>query len=722
MSTSVMEPPPPTPEQLAAWAEAEAAAERELAAADAAAAVAAAAAAAAPPPAVPVVAARRGVPAPLLFALPVFLAVAAGVASAVFVPRKAKPKEDAHAETHAAAPVPPSAGDIEAINVLIRAGAYGEALSHCKADPDLPPDARRTLAYREAVCQEALGRLKDASAAYKKAEHAEGNQAAWARAVLGQARCAAAADDVDKAQGLLDRVVLRSGHPDCAGTHVFEECLFMRARLDALRAGPVRATDPFDAEAVAWPSLAGAIDKYFEWLAPDTAPASNSSPSGPNAIEVRRAPGVSGGFEVTAHCAERPIGDAVAALAAAAGLRLQTDPAFAPGLAKDVVALDVDGIALGDVVGALVRRADAGWKIDGGALVVGPGPTVPGDRAALVRAFARALVAAPKHPRAVATQLWLPNLEFVAGRTREAAKEYQHVLDTQPEVSEVPLAVYNLGLAELRTGALLSARSRFVDLVDRAPRTKWAEYGWWWAGRTHLDAGDPAAAKRAFESAQSGRTQEVRSAAAIGICACDLSEGKDESAKALLAETRGAAREEHMLLRTALEALIRYRAAPTESRRKMLLDALREASDGRGLGPGGTYLVGRVYGDLKMSEKMVALFDAATDSIRGPLAVRMTFEAAEWYDLIDRRDAARPRYLAVAAADPKGLGPKAELKLAALALRAGNPDECIRRCRAVADAPGVERSDALALMGRGYEARRNYRQAAECFGGRVPVE
>ena len=177
-----------------------------------------------------------------------------------------------------------------------------------------------------------------------------------------------------------------------------------------------------------------------------------------------------------------------------------------------------------------------------------------------------------------------------------------------------------------------------------------------------------------------------------------------------------------MALKTALETLLRYRAMPTPGRKKLVLDALREASDGRSLGPGGTYLIGRVYRDLGMPEKTAAMFDAATDTIRGPLAVRMTFEAAEWYDLIDRREAARPRYLAVAATDPKGLGPKAVLKLAGIALRAGHADECIRRCRAIADRPGVDRSEVLALMGRGYEARRNYRQAAECFAGHVPTD
>jgi hypothetical protein len=100
----------------------------------------------------------------------------------------------------------------------------------------------------------------------------------------------------------------------------------------------------------------------------------------------------------------------------------------------------------------------------------------------------------------------------------------------------------------------------------------------------------------------------------------------------------------------------------------------------------------------------------------------MTFDTATWYDLLDEFEPARQRYLAVAATDPKGLGAQAELKLAGMALRQGDPAECLRRCWAVLDRPGVDRADVLSLMGRGYEQQRNYRLAAECFAGRVPTE
>jgi hypothetical protein len=76
--------------------------------------------------------------------------------------------------------------------------------------------------------------------------------------------------------------------------------------------------------------------------------------------------------------------------------------------------------------------------------------------------------------------------------------------------------------------------------------------------------------------------------------------------------------------------------------------------------------------------------------------------------------------LAVAALDPKGLGPRAELRLADLELRAGRAAECVKRCRALATRAGAPRADVLALMGKAYEVQKNYRAAAECYGGRVP--
>jgi hypothetical protein len=208
----------------------------------------------------------------------------------------------------------------------------------------------------------------------------------------------------------------------------------------------------------------------------------------------------------------------------------------------------------------------------------------------------------------------------------------------------------------------------------------------------------------------------------MGTCAAELLAGTEEQARAALEAHRCSSRPEHAALWSALDALVRYRAAPTSGRREELLAALSDSGDAAALGPGGTFLAGRVYRDLGLVERTAALFDAASLTTRGPLAQRMTFDVAEWYDLLDRADAARQRYLAVAATDPKGLGPKAELRLAELALRERKVDECLRRCRALLGRAEAERAAVLAVMGRGYELKRNYSAAADCFAGRVPAE
>lgn len=647
----------------------------------------------------------------------IFLALCAAgpIASAAYFWLRPKPAEEAEKPTEPAQVVealPP-----DAVDALIRAGAFPEALTACRrSEPKLTPAQTRARKYREAVCCEALGRLKEADELYHKAEPPDGDRGAWARAVLGRARCALAADDLATAEKFVNQVTLRSGHPDCAGTHVTEECAFLRARLLAAKLGPVRALDPFDPDAVAWPGLGGSFDLYFEWLPPDTRPSTSAGlPNGPSVFEVRRG---ESGFEVTAHAAERPLSDTLRAVSDAAGLKLQITPEALAALAKESHAVDVAALPLPELLAALLGSAGFEAKLSDDAITVAAhGPPTPEAVGAVMR---RALT--DGHPRADAMKVWLANFDAAAGRVHDAAKRYQELLDAKQPPAEAPHAAYNVGLLELKAGALASARSRFIDLIDRAPRTKWADYGWWWAGRINLDAGDTGAARKALRTAADGKTREIASAVAIAGCATALLDGDDAEAKAALEGTRVSPREAHMTLGTALEALLRHRAAPSDSRKETLLTALRECGDARALGPAGAYLAGRTYRDLGLPDRMAALYDRAADGARGPLAVRMTFDAATWYDLSERADQARQRYRVIAATDPKGFGPQAELRLAAMSLRTGAADDCIRRCRALLDRTGADRSEVLMLLGRGYEANRNHRAAADCFGGRVPAE
>ena len=140
------------------------------------------------------------------------------------------------------------------------------------------------------------------------------------------------------------------------------------------------------------------------------------------------------------------------------------------------------------------------------------------------------------------------------------------------------------------------------------------------------------------------------------------------------------------------------------------------------MGASGYLLAGQVYRELGRYDRAAGLYDAAAELVRGPLAIRMTFEAAERYDQLDLRAEARQRYVLVTTFDSGEWAHRAQLRLADLAARDRRGSECVRRCRELIGRDGVERDEVLTIMGRGYELLKMHRAAADCFAGRLPEE
>ncbi len=606
------------------------------------------------------------------------------------------------------------------IDTLIRAGCYADALAACREAPRNTFGADECpLAYREALCLEGLRKWKDADAAFKKAE-TDANAGASARALLGRARCAVAQNSFPAAGAFVDRVLLRTGHPECKGTNVYAEALSMRAQLAVLAAGAAPALDPFDADALAWPSLRVSADRYLDWL-PTDVPTVNPVPHAGRDIEIHRNAESHGLPEVTARLSARSALDMLRTIATAADMEVRVENDLAALLAATVGPVEVERLPFGELLSSLTDRAGIAWEIRSGTLRLTHASRAA-EPDALADALRRVLALAPEHPAAGATRVTLANLDAHAGRIRSAARGYKQVIETGSSAPEMTHAAYNLGLLELKEGDRGGSRARFLEVIDRAPGTRWADLGWCWVARTHLDGGDTASARSAYRTALNGKTKEAMSAAALGMCTCDLLENSDESALALLRETRFSTRESHAMLATFYEALLRYRSAPTESRRELLLTAIEYANDGRAIGPAGVYFIGQVYAELGLTQQMSDLYDTATDSARGPFVLRMTFAAAEQYDSLDKRKQARTRYAALAAADPDEVGARAELRLAAIDARDGNGAEAVRRCRALMYRADIERAAVLAVMGHGYELQKKFGHAAECFAGRVPLK
>ncbi len=616
--------------------------------------------------------------------------------------------------------------DAEKIDLAIRVGRYAVALDRLRSAPrEAFGIDERALVYREGLCLEGLEQWKEALEAYKKVTGPSFNGTLWACGTLGQARTAARLGDFAKATALLDQVVLQSGHPSCRKGNVLAECLYFRARLMMRPLGPHRTPDPLDDHVLAWPSLEATPDRIFSWL-PPPAPGVSPDPQPrdePRSVRIFRSRWVPNHPEISAFLPETALVDVFDAIGNAAELRVRVSPAATPRLAiAEPVTLDLDRAPLDEVLTALMGSTGLECRIDNEILMVDLAtPHSPPSQRAMVENALRQVVAAG-HPDVLPARIALANLAFEDNRRGEAGTQYQQLLEDSPHSPETVYAAHNLGLVELLRGNLDHARAQFLDVVDRQPDTHWADLGWWWVARAHLDAGDPKAARKPLQTVRQSRSKEMMSAATLGACLCDFLEGDEEAAATTLRQSRFIHRENYLSTVGWFQALLRYRHAPSTGRAQELTTALRAGKDGLPLGSAGAFLAGQAYREAGQQESMVGLYTTTAFSARGQLAIRMNFDAAEYLHRLDRRDPARQRYLAVAMADPDGLGPQAELRLAEIAARSGQGVECLRRCRRAAGHPGVAERDLLPVMGRGFELIGNSRLAAECFAGRIPAE
>ena len=633
-------------------------------------------------------------------------------------PKAPAPHGDEH---HATEPPPPThdhppahnhkpVSHRERIDVAVHAGRFADALELLRHGPaDHLGMDERAVTYREGVCLEGLGRWAEAVAAYAKA--ADPAAPGWPE--LGRARCLLAVGDRATARELLNRVSLVSG----SDGHILGECLHLRARLDLAADGPRSVPDPLDDAALARPTTTNRGEHTLAHL-PDHPP-SPEADHRPEGVTVHRSFWYQDFPGVTAVLRDRPAVTFFDGLRAG-GLTVTIDPAVTDRLTA-AVTLDVERVLVAEVLSALGDSLGFGWWLDGDSLVVGP--VDPDARhARLPHTLRRAVAVAPDHPHADAARVALGNLHAEAGRWRPAADEYRRFLETRPYASEGVHAAYNLGLCELKNGNLPAARSRFLDVIDRGPKSHWAGLGRWWVARTHLDVGDTAAARKPLRAAFDVGAKDVRSAAALGLVAADLLDGDEDAARSFLRTFRFDTNDAHAATAGWFGALLRHRVAPSDGRAAVVLDLLAEGHDGRPLGPLGVYLAGRAYREAGRPEAMAALYDRTAETARGPFGVRMTFEAGEYLWELDRLGPARQRFLAVAALDPSGLGLTAELRLAEADGRAGDGAGCVRRCRRLLARPGADPAEVLPVMARGFELEGRYRAAADCLAGRVPGE
>ena len=616
----------------------------------------------------------------------------------------------------------PGHAEFTRIDELLVYGRYTAALEACREQLEPGGDKQTpALVCRTALCLQGLGRWDEAAAEYARVRHAASVEAVVA--AIGRVRCAIEAKDFEAATRHLSELVLVSGAPAFQEHKALEEAVYLRAFLAVARLRTPPAPDPFDATTAAWPPFDEPLERLLKWLAPVAEKKDAPEPGQPadQPLQVdRAAPGV----EAQLVSARQAKGDAlrlVQDLARQAGLGLHVSAEAEARLSAYRTAVVVDELPVPELLDALAEPNGVAWRIRGTSLEleVPEGPSPRTARAQEV--LRRAIAAYPEHLFGPTAAVTLGNLALRERAFREAARWYRRVLVDFPHSPATRDAAFNLGLTLYSVGEFAAAGPQFREAIDRSDDPVRAALGWWWLGRSHLDAAEPAPALQAFRKALALRSGEVRGAAVVGTAAAHLILGDDRAAAATLEDYRSFLRGASVwVVADFLDALGRFRSGGHQSAGRDLLSALPPFADGRAFGLAGIYLAGQAYRELGQDDRMIALYEAAAEHAKGVLAVRMTLAVAEYLDELGEVGPARQRYLAVAAAGPGEPGAIARFRLAGLALRAGSPDDCLALCRTVIDSAGVDRRELLRLMGRAYERKQQPLLAAQCFAGTFP--
>jgi tetratricopeptide (TPR) repeat protein len=211
----------------------------------------------------------------------------------------------------------------------------------------------------------------------------------------------------------------------------------------------------------------------------------------------------------------------------------------------------------------------------------------------------------------------------------------------------------------------------------------------------------------------------------VSLGLAHLLEDNPRAANAVLLENREHLRNARFAPPAALVgAYARYSmVAERKQRERQAADLLAAILATRGdtvLGVAGQWLAGMAYADLGMPEQMAEVLERALPLARRQLAGEMSFALANYWYNTGQRAKANLLYDSLAGTKTP-LAAKAKLRLAEAALEDNNPDDCLQRCHAIlSDDPPADATVVLTLMGKAFERKGNFRQAADCFAGRIP--
>jgi len=624
------------------------------------------------------------------------------------------------------------ADDLARAETMLRQARYEEALAIYQgakgnAESSLAAPAR----YRAALCLEGLGHWEQSLSAYQSLGGQNADSLTAAAAQLGQARLYLRLQRSPEAKALLWDLLLKTSSPALREQPLVDDVHYLLALAlskDALpsRKGPAEYDELASFQPEDW-----TIERFLEWL---TLPNDAKLPAAaPERLELQRLGRRPEDVLVSVTTRQAALAEFIERLATESNLHTEWSARARQQVASRSVTLAVERLPLSDLMQALVERFGLGWRLEKGTVCLfaedesAPATLAKSRLLVARRRLREAVLAHPNHPLAAMAYLQLGNIEGADSNWTGALSWYERIVREFPQSPTRLEAHYNLGLIQSKLANVEAAQKAFYWVADQAPGHALASAAYLRIGRVYLenDAVELALRplRRAF-GASAGSAE--RPIAALTLAAAYLLNNNPRAANATLVEARSQVTQEPYLPMAAfLDSLARYRAVVDrrlgEREASELLAALLLVRENQYLEPVGSLLLGEAYSQLGMMEQMAAVYEKALPGVRGPLAAQMTYALGEYYVTQENRERARQMFKnAVAVGTPKWT-PRAQTRLAEMALRDKQLDACLSICEELLINPDpAQKATTLKLMGRAFELRGNHRQAARCFAGLLP--
>lgn len=585
------------------------------------------------------------------------------------------------------------------------------------------------VTYRVGLCQESLGQLDDAQAAYRKAIGLAATPAQTVAGHLGLGRCLLRRHHGAAARLLLVPLVLSEGRqgpsaPLAAGAR-FLVALALADDLMHSSGEPTAEDDlvSFDAGSLEIPN-------YLDDLGPMLKPAADKKTGA--ALTLRKQADPLDTLIVSADEEEQPVRTLLDRLITAAGLHAEWTAEAEKQVDTRSLRLAVGNRILAEVVEQAADHFDLVCEIQGETVRLATAGQMDGKAVALARqgmtrrALRSAFDCDAGHAWAPAALLELGILEASAGQPAKATIWFERLVRIAPASPQAAPACFNLGQLHAKNRDFVQARQAWFRVIDRQPGHELALRAYLRIAQSHLEDENPKEAIVQLRRAQNfAPGSAYRPVAALLLAAAYLQKNEPENARHVLARERPTlVKDAHKPMAVFLDAYAEYRLAKANrgGRREAadLLNTLWPDLDGKPLGPVGAGLVASAYYDLGFCEQAEKQLRRALEAGQGSYTAGLEFLLARtlWKQ---NRHADAVGLFQKLAATRSPYRDKSRFQLAQIDLDDKNFVACEAKCRQIwSDGAGAESAALLRIWGGALEGMGEYGKAAKCFAGKAP--